>query len=254
MSQLTLEGGSKVAIAIERIRFNAPRTQPLWLAQSYGKDSIVMERLVRLSGVPFESHHNVVGVEPPELIQFGRKHYPGTHWDMPERSMFDLVVTNGLPTRMHRWCCRELKERGGAGRTVVTGIRAQESNKRRHRSVYEACYRDNSRHFINPVVDWTAKDVWAFIGEYQLPYCELYDQGFKRLGCILCPNNGKVSTQRHLVRWPKIAEAWKRAGIRSWERQTGGMKAWPTGESYWKWWLTRTRQPVKNDDPTLFTM
>jgi len=254
MSQLTLSATSKTAIAIERIRFNAPRNGPLWIAQSYGKDSAVMQELVRLSGVPFESHHNVVGVEPPELIKFGRMNYPDTHWDMPERSMFDLVVSNGLPTRMHRWCCRELKERGGAGRTVVTGVRAQESNKRRHRGVYETCFRDDTRHFLNPIVDWTTKDVWAFIEERQLPVCELYHQGFKRLGCILCPNNGRIATRKHLAMWPKIAEAWKRAGIRSWERRTVGMKAWATGEDYWQWWLTRTRQPLTNEYPTLFTM
>jgi phosphoadenosine phosphosulfate reductase len=137
---------------------------------------------------------------------------------------------------------------------VVTGVRAQESQKRRYRGVYEACYRDDTRHFLNPIVDWTVQDVWAFIEERQLPYCELYRQGFKRLGCILCPNNGPIATRKHLARWPKIAEAWRRAGIRSWERGTDGMKKYPTGETYWKWWLTRTCQPKVNDAPTLFTM
>lgn len=35
------------------------------------------------------------------------------------------------PTRIARYCCSELKERGGTGRVVVTGVRWSESQRRK---------------------------------------------------------------------------------------------------------------------------
>jgi phosphoadenosine phosphosulfate reductase len=51
----------------------------------------------------------------------------------------------------------------------------------------EKCRRDKRQHFFNPIFDWSTSEVWEFTIRYHVPYCELYDQGFERMGCILCP-------------------------------------------------------------------
>ena len=243
MSQIGLDSKSKVDIAIERIVAHAPRNEPLYFADSYGKDSGAVRELLCLSGISWEGHHHCGLPEPPELLQFGRQWHPETMRDKPQRGIFSLVVTNGLPLRMKRWCCAALKENGGAGRTVVTGVRSVESNNRRHRGIYEACYRDGSRHLLNPIIDWTTEDVWAFHEERCIPFCHLYKEGFTRLGCVLCPSNGVSLSSMQAARWPQIAENWRRAGIRSWERGTEGMRNWPNGDAYVDWWLTRMSEP-----------
>lgn len=53
----------------------------------------------------------------------------------------------------------------------------------------EWCYQRN-KTVINPIIDWTDDEVWEFIKEFNVPYCKLYDQGHKRLGCIACPMSG----------------------------------------------------------------
>ena len=50
--------------------------------------------------------------------------------DMYEKSMFELIKKNGLPLGNKRFCCASLKERG-IGRFVITGVRWQESSKRK---------------------------------------------------------------------------------------------------------------------------
>ena len=73
----------------------------------------------------------------------------------------------------------------------------------------EHCFRDRTKRYLNVIIDWTTTDVWRYIKARNIKYCSLYDEGFKRLGCVLCPMNRDVET--HLQRWPKICRAWERA-------------------------------------------
>lgn len=68
--------------------------------------------------------------------------------------------------------------------------------------VVEMCYRTHTTT-INPIVDWDDGEVWEFIKEYEVPYCCLYDEGFKRLGCIGCPMGSRQQREYEFERWPK---------------------------------------------------
>lgn len=66
----------------------------------------------------------------------------------------------------------------------------------------EMCYKTHTTT-VNPIIDWTEGEVWEFLKEYNIPYCTLYDEGFKRLGCIGCPMGSKEQRIREFERWPK---------------------------------------------------
>ena len=181
----------KVANAIRLIRDFEP-SEGYYVAFSGGKDSVVILDLVKRSGVKFDAHYNITGIDPPELFYFIRDNFPEVQRHRPETTIWKLIVKKMmLPTRMVRYCCEYLKERGGAGRRVVTGVRKAESVKRSKRKDVEECFKDKHKVYINPIIDWSDQDVWEYIKTNNLKYCHLYDEGFKRLGCIGCPMIGK---------------------------------------------------------------
>ena len=75
-------------------------------------------------------------------------------------------------------------------------------DNRENARLVEMCYKDHTTT-INPIVDWTTEEVWEFIREYDVQYCCLYDEGFKRLGCIGCPMGSKKQREYEFERYPK---------------------------------------------------
>lgn len=75
------------------------------------------------------------------------------------------------------------------------------------RRVVEQCYKRH-KTTLNPVIEWTDADVWRFIRSNNIPYCELYEEGFHRLGCIGCPMASMNDREREFIRWPKYKNAY----------------------------------------------
>lgn len=120
----------KERIAIERLKAFDPQNG-YYLAYSGGKDSDCIKILAYLAGVKFEAVHNLTTVDAPETVRY-IKSQEDVRIDYPELSMWQLIVKKGIPpTRLIRYCCSELKERGGRGKVAVTGVRWAESAKRR---------------------------------------------------------------------------------------------------------------------------
>ena len=246
LTQLNLEGYNRVEVAIMRLQEFVP-PEGYYLAFSGGKDSVVIHDLAEKAGVKSDAHYSQGGIDPPELVRFIREYYPDVIRDRPKMSVWQGVLAHGMPRRQGRWCCELIKEHHGGGRRVLTGIRWQESPRRKTRAMVEVCRTDGTKVFVHPIIDWHNDDVWEYIKTNGLPYCSLYDEGFKRLGCVLCPMQTAKQTQRELQRFPKLAEAWRRACYRYWERHTQGTLRWPTAEAMWLWWLSRKGEPGVNE-------
>lgn len=74
------------------------------------------------------------------------------------------------------------------------------------------CINGKDKILLNPIIEWTSQDVWEFLNKVvEVPHCELYDQGWTRIGCICCPMASLKSTIRDEQRWPHVKEKWIRA-------------------------------------------
>lgn len=189
-------------------------------------------------------------------------------------TMWNLIPSKNLPpTRVSRYCCEALKESGGDGRLTVTGVRWAESRKRANnhgavtvmkstkalrqdvnwtpnksggviltndnldsRRMVEQCYKRRKIN-VNPIIEWTDADVWDFIRDRKLPYCELYDQGYSRLGCLGCPLSSDQI--KELNAYPKYKAAYMRAfeQMLAQRKTIGNDTEWKTPEEVYHWWV-----------------
>ncbi|MDE7228744.1 MAG: phosphoadenosine phosphosulfate reductase family protein [Treponemataceae bacterium] len=217
---------------------------------SSGLDSVVVLDLVKKAGVRYDAHHNLTGIEPPELIYFMREHYADVITESPKNTIWRLIEQKGVPpTRLMRYCCAELKEHGGEGRFKITGIRHEESVKRSKRKYFEPCMRNSGTRFLNPIIDWKDEDAWEYIRTNNLPYCKLYDDGWRRIGCLFCPMSTIREKQRQCREYPKYKEAFVRAFDRmiAGRRADGKQTTWKNGEECFEWWVNEQKPKDKND-------
>lgn len=74
------------------------------------------------------------------------------------------------------------------------------------------CINGKDSILISPIIDWTERDVWEFLNEVvKVPHCELYDKGYKRIGCILCPMSNSKQKRREMQDFPYVKEKWLQA-------------------------------------------
>lgn len=228
LGQLNIYHKTKLDVAIENVKYYERATKGLGFYFNYsgGKDSIATKIVLDLAGVKYDAHYNITGIDPPEVF-YQIKNTPGIIMHQHEKSFFQLVYEKLMPpTRLTRYCCEKLKEHGGEDRFNVTGVRWAESKRRartregiefdrygsrsknaeENRKIFLNCDNDEKRrmlemcsikgkNILNPIVDWTDEEVWEVIEYYNVKYPVLYDEGFKRIGCIGCP----LSTDRKSV-------------------------------------------------------
>lgn len=123
--------------------------KPLILTYSGGKDSDVMLQLARecLKADDFEVLNSHTTVDAPETVYYIRErfkeleaegikatvHYP-TYKDGSPKTMWNLIPKKQIPpTRLQRYCCKELKETTTPNRFIAVGVRAAESVGRKGR-------------------------------------------------------------------------------------------------------------------------
>lgn len=249
--------------------------KPLLITYSGGKDSAVLLDLAEKAGIPFEVIHSHTTVDAPETVYHIQKEFKRLEdrgvkcrveyptYKGKRVSMWTLIPEMSMPpTRIARYCCEILKEHGGNGRFIATGVRWAESSKRKGRGIYEKIHRNSEKRVIlnndnddrrrlfenctvklkrtcNPIIDWTDEDVWNYIHSEHIPINPVYHMGFERVGCIGCPMAGTYLRLKQFAIWPKYKQnylsAFKRM-IRS-KREKGLETEWNNAEDVYHWWL-----------------
>jgi len=59
---------------------------------------------------------------------------------------------------------------------------------------------------VNPIADWTSKQVWRYLREHDVPYNSLHDQNYPSIGCTHCTRAIRPGEDARAGRWPGTAK------------------------------------------------
>ncbi|MFW5914168.1 MAG: phosphoadenosine phosphosulfate reductase family protein, partial [Thermoplasmatota archaeon] len=186
------------------------------------------------------------GVEFPETVDFVHRFAEGRGIRLMEASAGEAFHRRlrelGPPAKDYRWCCKVCKlsplsslinERFPRGVITVEGNRTYESFYRSEIGFVERNPYVPGQTNLNPIRDWTAAEVWAYIWWKGMPYNPLYDEDFQRVGCYLCPSQlaseARVTAELH----PELYRDWE-AFLLRWFGERGADERY-VRHGLWRW-------------------
>jgi phosphoadenosine phosphosulfate reductase len=108
-------------------------------------------------------------------------------------------------TSQRQQCCHIRKveplRRALAGKkSWITGLRREQSAARQALEL-ESWDEANGLIKMNPLLEWTSDDVWAYIKVHDVPYNALHDRGYPSIGCAPCTRAVKPGEDSRAGRW-----------------------------------------------------
>jgi phosphoadenosine phosphosulfate reductase len=199
MHGTTLE--EKIDLSRQRLREIAEQHDPAKVAVAWtaGKDSTSVLHLWRAfrrdrdpqRPVPVLALNLDTGFKFQEILDFRDK--LAADWGIELRILRPQLRERDYPAGSDPvQCCRDLKieplKRGLAElgvEVMLTGLRQDEHSSRSQRHWREERSEPRCEE-VHPILHWTEMDVWSYHIAKDIPYCELYDKGYRSLSCRPC--------------------------------------------------------------------
>ena len=103
---------------------------------------------------------------------------------------------------------QELKAKRARRKSKKDGVNITNADKEQTLG----CISGKESLLISPIIHWTEQDVWEFLNKVmEVPHCSLYDEGWRRLGCIGCPMSSTKQKQIENLRYPHVKRNWIKA-------------------------------------------
>jgi phosphoadenosine phosphosulfate reductase len=143
----------------------------------------------------------------------------------PELSVTEYEAEHGGPLYRIRpdQCCHDRKVLPLRHHLVgyeawISAIRKDQTNHRAAAGVvqWDAKFKMAK---INPLLNWTKKDVWSFITKHDVPYNKLHDQGYPSIGCKPCTQPVAEGEDERAGRWAGTMK--KECGLHVIEHESG---------------------------------
>ncbi|HEY8888496.1 MAG TPA: phosphoadenylyl-sulfate reductase [Gallionella sp.] len=188
---------------------------PVSFANSLGAEDMVLTDIIARKRIDIGIFSLDTGRLPPET--YGLMHNIENYYDIqlkvyfPDNELVEkYIALNGVngfyeSINARKDCCFVRKveplRRALAGKGAwVTGMRRDQAVTRGTLEI--SCFdTDNGLQKFNPLLDWSHKDVWAYIRKHDVPYNKLHDQFYPSLGCAPCTRSVTPGEDIRSGRW-----------------------------------------------------
>jgi phosphoadenosine phosphosulfate reductase len=214
---------------------------------SGGKDSLatylLSEKALNKSPLVFFTD---TGLELPETVSYVKDFAQSRGVRIIGHSagdqFWDSVQVFGPPARDFRWCCKVLKlgpaaksiaEDLGGNALVLMGQRKLESFQRSVEPRIALNPWVPGQVSASPIHNWNALEVWLYIFREKAKFNPLYNRGFLRMGCYLCPATPLAELESLAETHPLLYERWRRT-LQEWAKKYGFPEEWAR-LGFWRW-------------------
>lgn len=153
----------------------------------------------------------IVFPEADAVQQMVREHGPNLFYESVEKRQLCCRLRKVEPMR------RTLAELDA----WVSGLRRDQNVTRAETARVEIDRANGGLVKVNPLVDWTAEDVWAYVREHDVPVNRLHKLGYPSVGCDPCSRAIKEGEDPRAGRWWWEQPETKECGIHVGEEEEG---------------------------------
>jgi phosphoadenosine phosphosulfate reductase len=188
---------------------------PVSFANSLGAEDMVLTDIIARNRLDIGIFSLDTGRLPDET--YNLMHKIENFYDIqlkvyfPDHALVErYIAQNGVngfyeSIKARKECCFARKveplRRALAGKGAwVTGMRRDQAVTRGTLEV-SAWDADNGLQKLNPLLDWSNRDVWAYIRQHDIPYNKLHDQFYPSLGCAPCTRSVTPGEDIRSGRW-----------------------------------------------------
>ena len=220
--------------------------RPVTVSYSGGKDSLATLLLVRDTLNEFDVLFADTGLEFPETVDNVKQ--TANRLSLPLKihssgdSFWQSIDSFGPPTVEARWCCKVCKL--GAITQLIEQNYENGCLTFIGQRKYESEIRANSEHIwknpsvgnqigATPIQNWTALHVWLYLFWKKAKYNPLYEEGFDRIGCWLCPSASMADFLRLSRIHPELSEKLENY-LKVYASRSGLSDEW-IKYGFWRW-------------------
>ncbi len=241
LQEIEEEASGFVKRTVEKIK------APAVVGFSGGKDSLATYLIVEKTlGYSPPLFFLDTGLELPETLQhikeFAAERNVKVISDAAGDQFWESVDVFGPPARDFRWCCKVLKL-GPAAKTIADELGGSSlafMGQRKLESFQRSIEpRTTSNPWVpgqtsaNPIQNWNALEVWLYIFRENAPFNPLYNEGYHRMGCYLCPSSPLAEFESLKRTHPALHDRWERK-LDEWAQKYGYPAEWAKF-GFWRW-------------------
>jgi phosphoadenosine phosphosulfate reductase len=221
---MSMENNPHLAETVSTLFELTATYQDIKMASSLGAEDMVLAHIIKTHGLAIELFTLDTGRLDPETYDLlARSQVFGIRVYFPQTSSVEQFTSqfgiNGFydSIEARKACCaarkiEPLKRALDGCEAWVTGLRKEQSDARQHLQLLSTDPATNLPK-CNPLLNWSEKEVWAYLHHHQIPFNALHAQGYPSIGCAPCTRAVQPGEHPRAGRWWWEVDAQKECGL-----------------------------------------